>query len=169
MLARKIISYPIVFKTITDHCRDGIWFSRIYFYEIRDRPISMIIKVLDPKTIFIFDSNPQPYRLIRRVIANPRYSNSVVLLVKLPYEEPRPLLEKVQNLTRIARKLYLELSPLTFNRELGRLMALKLRQTGDEMEIVLCVNKEGVSTRFSHGGLVINIISLEKCLSSGQG
>ncbi len=164
LLARKIISYPIVFKTITDHCRDGLWYVKIFFYEIRDKPLSLIVKILDPKTILLFDSRPEPRMLMKRILAGPRYSNSVVLLAKLPLDEPKEVIEEVQTLSRIARKLYLELSPLTFSRDLGRLVGLKLGRRGDSMEVVLCVDKEGVSTTFSHSGLTINILSLSKCI-----
>ncbi len=164
LLLRRVISYPMIFKTLTDHCREDTWYSRIYFYELRDKPIEMVFRVLDTKTVLLINSRPEPKKLLRRIIANPRYSTTILMLSKVKYEELPASKEWIHRLTRLARKLYLELSPLIFSREMGRLTALKIREVGETVDIEICVTREGVSTSFEHGGLSVSIKPLDQCL-----
>jgi hypothetical protein len=164
LLTRRVISYPIVVKTIIEHSRKATWFTRIYFYEVRDRPIDMLLRILDSKTILICSSRPEPAKIMQRMVANPRYSCAVTLLARIEDIEPKYSVEWVSRLARIARRLYLELSPIVYGRRMGRLVALKLRESVEAMNITICVSREGVSTSFTHGGLNVEIRGYESCL-----
>ncbi len=165
IIARRVVSYPMVLKTLIDHCKQGVCFSRIYFYEIRHKPISMLYKILDAKTILLIDSSPEPNSLLRRVIANPRYSNSIVLLAQTKIVRPDLPLEWIQRMTKTARRLYLELSPIIYGREMGRLVALQLQEQAEGISVNICVSREGVSSIFQHGGIRVEIRGIDQCLT----
>ncbi len=165
MVTRRVVSYPMVLKILTDQCGKGICFSRLYFYEIRHKPISMLYQTLDAKTIHLIDSRPEPLSLLRRIAANPRYSNTIILLAKTNISNANIPMEWIHRMARTARKLYLELSPIIYGKEMGRLIALQLQEQGEVINIKICVSREGVSSFYQYGDLRIEIIGIDRCFS----
>ncbi|OYT40551.1 MAG: hypothetical protein B6U89_01720 [Desulfurococcales archaeon ex4484_58] len=162
VITRRIVGFPIVFKNIFDNYGSGEYYVKIYFYELREKPVEMIICIQRPRTLVLIDSVPDIVRLLQRILSNPKYGETIVFIAKIDGEID---LSKYSKSLRLARKLYTELSPLVYSRGMGRFLALKLSSKNGSLDIVLCVSREGVSLETSHGDIKLNIRGIDRCLS----
>ena len=163
-LFNRIITYSHILKVISDYCSMGDWYIRIRFYEQWDNPMDMYIKIIDGRRFILLNSVPEPSRLIVKFVHNPRFSNAAVLIMKPKdtVDIPRWIYE----LEKIARKLYLELSPIMYARGLGRLIGIKVKRDKEKgLSVNLCIDKELPSKqRIIEKGLEIILSSIRKCI-----
>ncbi len=163
-LFNRIITYSHILKVISDYCSMGDWYIRIRFYEQWDNPMDMYIKIIDGRRFILLNSVPEPSRLIVKFVHNPRFSNAAVLIMKPKdtVDIPRWIYE----LEKIARKLYLELSPIMYARGLGRLIGIKVKRDKEKgLSVNLCIDKELPSKqRIIEKGLEIILSSIKKCI-----
>jgi hypothetical protein len=163
LIPRRTVGFATVFKYITQHCYIHLCFVRIYFYELREQPINLTIYVPDRRSIILIHSVPSLTKLLKRIIANPKYSETVVFIAKIPNKNigiDRNTEEKI----KLARKLFMELSPIIFSRGFGRLLALVIKSLNAGHQVTLCVEKPGIAVQSGYEGVSLIIKSIEKCL-----
>jgi hypothetical protein len=163
LIPRRTVSFATVFKYITQHCYQHLCFVRIYFYELKDQPINLTIYVPDRRSIILIHTIPPIVKLLKRVIANPKYSETVVFIARVPNKSisiDRDTGEKL----KLARKLFMELSPIIFSRGFGRLIALLIKGLNKGHQVTLCVEKPGIAVQSGYEGVNLIIKSIEKCL-----
>ncbi|NPA99551.1 MAG: hypothetical protein GXO43_09245 [Crenarchaeota archaeon] len=160
ILPRRSVSFLQVFKILSDNCAGKLCYSRIFFYELRDRPVDLVLEPIDTKTFVIYGSNPSFPRIVRRILANPKYSNTVVFIAK--FNETK--YERYKRAASIARRIFMELSPVTISRGLGRLLGVKIENISGRMKVTLCVSREGIKSTETMGGVSVDIRSINQCL-----
>jgi len=165
LIPNRLITFTHLFKTIVEQCGGGYWFTRVRFYEQWEKPIDMVLKIHDPKTIIILNSNPEPYRLAYRIAGNPRYSSMAVFAAKIHGE--LYVSNWVIELARVAHKLYLEVSPVVFTRGLGRLAGIRVSREpmSNSVAIDICIDKEFVAPqKIVEHGIQVGVMSIKNCL-----
>ncbi len=160
ILPRRSVSFLQVFKILSDNCSGKLCYSRIFFYELRDRPVDLVLEPIDTKTFIMYGSNPPFPRIVRRILANPKYSNTVMFIAK--FNETK--YDNYRKSVTIARRIYMELSPVTISKGLGRLLGVKLENIGGRMKVTLCVSREGIKSTETMGGVSVDIRSINQCL-----
>ncbi len=163
LIPRRTVSFATVFKYITQHCYAHLCFVRIYFYELKDKPINLTIYVPDRRSIILIHSIPSLVKLLKRVIANPKYSETVVFIARIPGKNIS-ISRNTEEKLKLARKLFMELSPIIFSRGFGRLIALMIKGLNMGHQVTLCVEKPGIVVQSSYEGVNLIIKSIEKCL-----
>jgi len=164
VLVKKIVSFPIVFKYLFEKENPGLHYVRIRFREQLHKPIELLAYTEYPRTLYILDSNPGFTTILKRILANPRFSDTVVLMAELS-QGVRDILEKYSELTKIARRLYLELGSLFYRENLGKLELLKIaEQRKGELDVDSCVSKKGVYLEIIYNNVKVHVKDVESCL-----
>ncbi|ADI31396.1 hypothetical protein [Staphylothermus hellenicus] len=163
LLLRKVVSFATVFKTLTQQCRGKLCYARIYFYELKNQPIQLIFKIFDRSSTILINSDPPIEKLLKRIIANPKFGETVVFISNLGKDNIVIDTEQANDL-KVARKLYMELSPIVFGRGFGRLVAMNMEKTGAGYNVILCVDKEGVSVQSTYERVNLLIKSISQCI-----
>ncbi|ABN69645.1 hypothetical protein Smar_0538 [Staphylothermus marinus F1] len=163
LLLRRVVSFATVFKMLTQHCQGELCYVRIYFYELKKQPIQLILKIFDQTFIILINSDPPIDKLLKRIIANPRFGETVVFISKLGKYNIAIDAELANDL-KLARKLYMELSPIVFGRGFGRLVAMNMKRIGARYNVTLCVDKEGVSVQSIYENINLLIKSVSQCI-----
>ncbi|GEM_PF-6910918 len=161
----KIMTYSHILKVISDYCSAGDWYVRIRFYEQWDNPIDMYMKIIDGRRFILINSDPKPARLVMKFVHNPRFSNASILIMKPTETITMP--DWIYDLEKMARKLYLELSPLMYARGLGRLIGIRVERSGGDkgLTVNLCIDKEiPGKQRIVEKGLEIILSGIRKCI-----
>jgi len=164
LLLGRIITYPYVFKNIIDKQGYGLYVSRIWFKERLHTPDTIISYLSTHRTIYILNSQPQPRILLKRIILNPRFSDTLIFSAKISDSIDEDLSE-YSELINIARKLYVELLSITFKHGIGRFNVMEISEKNGEMEINICIPRKGyyLETKFENSKLVIK--DIESCFS----
>lgn len=163
LMFRKVVSFATVFKIITQYCVEHLCYVRIYFYELKEQPVKLILKVPDRRSIILINSNPPIGKLLKRIIANPRFGETVVFIARLGRKTIN-INEKTAEDLKLSRKLFMELSPIVFGKGLGRLVAMNMKRSGAGYSIMLCVDKAGVFVQSSYEGVNLFIKSIDQCI-----
>ncbi len=161
IISRKIVSFPIIFKNLLDHYSSGTCYVKIFFYELREHPIELLIHIYGPRTLILLDGSPSLNRLLKRIIANPKYGESLMFIGHL--DDRIEELSKYSKVLKLARKLFTELSPVVYSRGIGRFIAIKLREKDGSLDLVLCVSREGVSMETTYHDIKLNIQGIDRC------
>jgi len=165
LIPNRLITFTHLFKTIVEHCGEGYWFTRVRFYEQWEKPIDMLLKIIDPKTIIVLNSNPEPYKLAYRIAGNPRYSSMAVFVTSIHGEIY--VSEWILELAKIAHKLHLEISPIVFTRGLGRLAGIRVTREpmSGNVNVDICIDKEFVAPqKIIEHGIQVGVMSIRNCL-----
>lgn len=162
LFIRRGVRFQGVFKTIVDECGKGVYYVKISFYEIRDKPVELTLAVLSPQVIVLLDSNMGFPSLIKRMLSNPLYGETIALVARV--DDSLKEIEHVSKQARFAHKIFLELTPMIHGRGLGRIMLMKLREAGSTMELTICVSREAVSMESTERNIKMRISSLEYCI-----
>ncbi len=163
LLLKRIVTFPIVFKYIFDKQGKGLQYARIRFREQIDKPVELLLHLMPTRTIFLINSNPSPSRILRRIFANPRYSETLLFLAEV-HDDIEKELVQYNDLLKLSKKLFMELSNLVYKRGVGRFNALKIREREGVVDITICVSKKGVSLETSYGDIKVSIKDIEFCL-----
>lgn len=162
LLIRRGVRFQGVFKTIVEECGKGVYYVKINFYETRDKPVELTLAVLNPQIIVLLDSNTGFSSLIKRLLSNPIYGETIVLVARL--DDSLKEMDNALKQARFAHKAFLELTPVIHSRGLGRIMLMKLRETDSTMELTICVSREAVSMETVEKNIKMRISSLDYCL-----
>ena len=165
VLPKKIVTFPIVFKYIFDRQGMGFHYVKIRFREQLHNPVEMLLDLVPIRTIYLINSNPKPSRLFRRLFANPRYSETIMLLAEIN-DDPMKDLERYNDLIRLARKLFMELTSLVYKKGVGRFNALRLVEREGLVDIIVCVTRKGAFLETSYGDVKVTIKDIDSCLPS---
>lgn len=162
LLIRRGVRFQSVLKTIVDECGKGVYYVKISFYETRDNPVELTLAVLNPQTIALLDSNVGLPSLIKRMLSNPLYGETAVLVAKI--DDSLKEADHAYKQARFAHKIFLELTPMIHGRNLGRIMLMKIRESVTGVELTICVSREAVSIESVEKNIKMRISSLNYCL-----
>lgn len=163
LLPKKIVTFPIVFKYIFEKQGKGLSYVKIRFREQIDKPIELLLYLMPTRTIFLINSNPQPSRILKRILANPRYSETLIFLAKI-HDDIDKNIAQYNDLLGLSKKLFMELSNLVYRKGIGRINALKIREEADKTNIVICVSRKGVLLETNYGDIKVSIRDITYCL-----
>ncbi|RLG88635.1 MAG: hypothetical protein DRO16_04905 [Thermoprotei archaeon] len=164
ILKRRIISFANIFRIISEYCIKSRCYTRLYFYELRYEPIDVIIDVLDKKTFIIVSTNIPLSKVLKRIVSNPRFSESIIFITPIEKGLGKEIYDRMDDIKTLS-KLYRELFPILFTKRLGKLVGIHVRKTSEgKHDIKLCVTKEDVSVEFQHKGLKMKIVGINRCI-----
>jgi len=165
VLVKKVVSFPIVFKYLFEKQNPGLHYVRIRFREQLQKPIEMLAYMEYPRTLYILDSNPEFTAILKRILANPRFSDTVMFMAEFS-SDVKDLLEEYSELAKIARRLYLELGSLFYRENLGKLELLKIaEQSRGVLDVDSCVSKKGVYLEITYNNVKVHVKDVESCLA----
>ncbi len=165
LIPNRSMGFTHYFKILVDTCGKGLWFSRTRFYEQWDKPIEMLMDIVDPRTIILLKSNPHPYRLAYRMVKNPRYSSVATLVARIYGKKDVP--QWIFELIKIAHRLYIELSPIVLTRGYGKLVGLKIvreHEKDKDIAIGVCIDREHLAPQKISEVLDVSIMGINRCL-----
>jgi len=165
VLVKKIVSFPIVFKYLFEKQNPGLHYVRVRFREQLHKPIEILTYVEYPRTLYILDSDPGFTAILKRILANPRFSDTIMLMAELS-SDARSVLGEYSELAKIARRLYLELGSLFYRENLGKLELLKIaEQSRGVLSVDSCVSKKGVYLEITYDNVKVHVKDVESCLA----
>jgi len=165
VLVKKVVSFPIVFKYLFEKQNPGLHYVRVRFREQLQKPIEILAYVEYPRTLYILDSNPGFTTMLKRILANPRFSDTVMFVAELS-SDAKAILKEYVELAKIARRLYLELGSLFYRENLGRLELLKIaEQSRGVLNVDSCVSKKGVYLEITYDNVKVHVKDIESCLA----
>ena len=163
IITRKVVTFPIVFKNILEYAKSGEHYVKIFFYEQRDKPIEVRIFVLNPRTVVLVSGRPSLENILRKMISNPRYGETVVFIAKLVSDLENNI-SKYNDLMKVSKKLFLELTPIVYGQGIGRFSALRIVERRGSFDVTICVSRKGVDLRTDYGDIKVDIKGIDLCI-----
>lgn len=161
-IPRKIVTFPVIFKYIVENQSLGKQYIKIYFYEQRDNPIELITYLKNKQSLFILNSNIPMYKIVKRIIANPRFSETIIFTAELENDVHNQL-NKYERFTKLLNKLYPEVSKIAYSRGVGKVMAIELSEENGLINLSICVSQKSVLYEINIESINIDIKGLDQC------
>lgn len=161
-IPRRIVTFPILFKYIVENQSTGSYYTRIFFYETRNNPLELLIYVKDYRSIYILSSNIPIHRLLKRIIANPRFSETVIFLAEIE-NDIENMLVKYTSLIKLINKLFPELTRIVYSRGAGRVLLIEFVEKETTFNLTVCVSQKGVFFKTTTEELSIDVKDIEHC------
>lgn len=159
-IIRRTVRYPIVLKFIHDNLTRGLYYARIYFREQRDNPVRVLLYLLGENAILVLDSDPPYNRLVKSIIRNPQYSETLISVFGVKRGFSLDLYGKYLNLLK---RMYLFTMSSLYERRLGRIVLFYMYERENTIELTACIEYRPVSLELELGEFKIKIKDIDKC------